>query len=187
MSEINFDAFHGTDKTYADSIIQEGFIFKPNDMHWLGNGVYFYLDYSLSKWWTTNPSSNFGSKIKNPAILKCSITVDNDYILDLRRLEDYTDFVNVYNKDFIPKTYDGTINLSSINNPKIMKRIRCSFCDYLHLRYDYKVLIGNFYLPGQPYLSKEHRTYAKVFDISYIETQVCVFDQQCIKHVELVR
>lgn len=58
---MNILAYHGTDYNIAKLIITQGFTFNKNPEHWLGNGIYLYQDYSLAKWWTTNPTKNLGT------------------------------------------------------------------------------------------------------------------------------
>ncbi|MFR2561553.1 MAG: hypothetical protein ACLS8R_01670 [Anaeromassilibacillus sp.] len=50
---MRFLAYHGTDRERAEKILAGAFRVKANDEHWLGTGVYFYLDASLARWWTT--------------------------------------------------------------------------------------------------------------------------------------
>lgn len=184
-TNICLEAFHGTDNRYVASILKSGFICKPNKQHWLGNGVYFYMDYSLAQWWTTNPTRKFGSNINNAAIIKCNIQTKNKYVLDLRRLKDYTKFVDIYRNEFLPFLFRG--ELSSIDNEVIdTKTLRCTYCDYINIKYKYKLIIGTFYLPNQPYMPAECGEFFDTFNISYIESQICVFDQSVIISKEKV-
>jgi hypothetical protein len=184
MSTDNFtklviEGYHGTDQKYVTNIIDNGFICKTNDEHWLGNGIYLFTDISLSKWWTSNPSKNFGSNIDNPAIIKCLIEVDSDEVLDLRKLSDYERFVDVYREEFIDQFFTVHIEIDG-DKEKFAKRIRCAYCDYLKRRFNLKMLIGNFYKPEQPYLPRQYGELFEKFDIKYIETQICIFNQDII-------
>ena len=67
---LKLKLYHGTDFDIAQKICAEGFMCKTNLEHWLGNGIYFYLDKPLAKWWTTNPSKKFGTVIKQPVVLE---------------------------------------------------------------------------------------------------------------------
>lgn len=51
--ERSFCLHHGTIKVYADSIVSsKKFCFKTRENHWLGNGVYFFVDdYEQAKLW----------------------------------------------------------------------------------------------------------------------------------------
>jgi hypothetical protein len=182
---ISLEGFHGTDIRNVDNIIKSGFMCKPNKQHWLGNGIYFYMDYSLAHWWTSNPTNKFGVNIKNPAIIKCKISVNEDNILDLRKLKDYTKFVDIYRNEFLPFLFRG--DLSSQNHETIdTKTLRCTYCDYLSIKYKYKLIIGTFFLPTQPYMPTEFGKFFETFNISYIESQICIFDSRVILSKELV-
>ncbi len=183
---IILEAFHGTDISNVDSILKSGFKCKPNKQHWLGNGIYFYMDYSLAQWWTTNPTSKFGVNVKNGGIIKCNIIVnDDEYILDLRKLNDYTKFVDIYRKEFIPFLFRGELTTKEHEIIDI-KTLRCTYCDYLRSKYKYKLIIGTFYIPTQPYMPMECGKFFDTFNISYIESQICIFDSSVISSKELV-
>ena len=89
--------YHGTDLENAKKICKNGFRWKQNDEHWLGNGVYFYLDRDLAEWWTTNPSKIFGTEIKVPCILSAEVSIKDERVLDLRNLQDYRECLLAYN------------------------------------------------------------------------------------------
>lgn len=175
---INFFAYHGTDLERAKEIVKSDFIYKHNSKHWLGNGVYFYLDYSLAKWWTTNPSKMFGTKINTESIIQVEIEIDENDILDLRILEDYKEFSDIYYNEFIPEIDTGILGEINSHN---YKKVRCSFCDYLKNSYDLKCIIGNFDIPSQRYIPNKCRKLSDYLKLHYIETQVCLFDTQLIK------
>jgi Poly(ADP-ribose) polymerase catalytic domain. len=178
---ILLEAFHGTDMKYVENIIKHGFLCKQNDSHWLGNGIYFYLDYSLANWWTTNPTNKFGVKITDAAIIKCQIEVSENDILDLRKLSDYQTFVNIYRDDFLPFLQEGSLKNANHKNHYVnIKKLRCTYCDYLNLYYNYKMIIGTFHLPKQPYMPSKYGKLYRKFDICYIESQICIFDQSII-------
>lgn len=176
--------YHGTDLHCAKQIMSSTFKFKYNDKHWLGNGVYFYLDFSLARWWTTNPSQKFGVRVTAPAIVEVDFNFDEgkDEILDLRKLSDYDTFTKIYFDEFIPLIESGVFDFSLLST----NRIRCSFCDYLKRQYDLKAIIGNFSLPNQPYISDRYRELQSKMKLSYIETQLCVFDLNVIVSKKLV-
>ena len=65
MKDVNFNAYHATDQKCLDGILKEGFICKPNKEHWLGNGVYFFIEYELALWWSSTKHKKYGEKIKS--------------------------------------------------------------------------------------------------------------------------
>jgi len=173
--------YHGTDALLANCIVKEGFRIKPNKSHWLGNGIYFYLDYSLAKWWTRKPSKNFGSKIENPAILKCSIDETKVNILNLLELDKYNQFCEEFEEEFWP-IYSRRIT----KQIPYYTQVRCAYCDILKSMNNLDVIIGNFYVPNQPYRRQTKNELWNTFHLEYTETQVCVFDDNNIKIDEIV-
>lgn len=179
--------YHGTDYENALKIISNKFIYKRNKEHWLGNGIYFYYDISLAEWWTTNPTNKFGSIIKKPAIIKCTLVARENRILDLRNLDDYLWFAEKYKYEFISQVFHGKIKCKREEDGKFnINRLRCTFCDYLKHQYKIYAIIGTFDKPDQPYLPTEYGEGFKEFFLNYIETQICVFNSGIIKSMEIV-
>ena len=84
-----YTAYHATDKHNVESIISNNFTFNKSDEHWLGNGVYFFIDVALAReWGKKTPTKKFGT-INEYAIIKAIIEVDDDYVCDLTMLDDY--------------------------------------------------------------------------------------------------
>lgn len=182
---ITIEGYHGTDLECAKKILTEGFRYKHSDKHWLGNGNYFYLDHSLAEWWTTNPSRKFGVNIKVPSIIKVKIEVEKDKCVDLRKLEDFKDFSDIYFKDFIPLLKGTGIPIRGDNR----LNIRTKYCDYLKKAYNKEVIIGSFLLMNQPYLKDRKDYYLKLnkhFNLIYEELQMCVFNNENIVSKEVI-
>lgn len=177
----NITLYHGTDLDAAELILKEKkFVWSPNKEHWLGNGFYFYDDLSLAKWWTTKPTKKFGIKINKPAILKCEITYNEEEICDLGKYEDYNFFLENY-FDY----YEWYLK----NGPKERvnyKTHRCAYCDFFKDRFGYEMLIGNFYLPDQPYLSEHYPDFVKAIGLPYIEKQYCVYENELITDIQII-
>lgn len=102
---IKYEVYHVTDTENLEKIINGSFEYHKNDIHWLGQGVYFFLDISLAKDWATKNVGGYG-KIISPAYIKCVVNVDKKYLLDLRYLEDYN-FV----KQCFDKFYKTTLGI----------------------------------------------------------------------------
>ena len=80
MGKTKIKVYHGTDKSVVDDIMRSGFRCKPNKEHWLGEGIYFFIDKSLAEWWTSNPSKKHGVNVTNPAIIECTIEAEDDKV-----------------------------------------------------------------------------------------------------------
>ncbi|MCM1267553.1 MAG: hypothetical protein NC302_06580 [Bacteroidales bacterium] len=175
--------YHGTDLKNAKKILNGNFKIKKNEEHWLGNGVYFFEDDSLAKWWTTKPTAKFGtSQITTPAVIECQIEIEKQDILDLRCLEDYKFFSEIYKDVYLKQMlYNGS------EKPLEIAKLRCAFCDFMQERYQYKMIIGTFYQPKQPYLPTKYGKYFKKFKLPYVEIQYSVFDKSVIVKKEILK
>lgn len=174
MGTIKMTVYHGTDQSVAQDILRKGFQCKENKEHWLGEGIYFYTDKSLAEWWTTNPTTKHGMEIKKPAIIECTIEVDDDKVLDLRSLKGYEKYVDLYNSFFRQWAFH-----SKPNEEVKFKQLRCAFFNYLLLMFDVEMIIAPFVLPDQPYMPQYfNEQYANNMHILYTEIQVCVAEEK---------
>jgi len=171
---LKLQVYHGTDFEIAQKICTEEFICKKSLEHWLGNGIYFYLDKSLAKWWTTNPSKKFGTKIKEPVIIECDLEVNDKNILDITKIEGYNNYVEVFHYYF-----DNYFFKKSPATETDIRRLRCAFFDWVMETQEIDVIIAPFQLPEQPYRKESNKKNVKdlilnEFEISYAEVQVCL-------------
>lgn len=181
MKQYRITGYHATDQDNVNDILKNGFIYSRNSKHWLGNGVYFYLDSVLAEWWTTKPSKRFGSPIKNKAIVKCTFKINEDNLINLRRLDHYNFFMNIYMSEYLPELIGY-----GASKPKDVGTLRCSVCDYIAKMYNIHAIIGVFNLPHQPYLPKTYQKTYNELKLLYPETQLCIFDQNIIEKKEIL-
>lgn len=160
--------YHGTDYQAAQQIKDGCFKTKQNLRHWLGNGVYFYLDKDLAVWWASRPSQRFGSTITNPAIITAKLNLSAGNVLDLRSLKDYRQIAKWY-YEFSEIVCSYCANEEIIDSEKL----RCSFFDYLMKKKDIDIIIGSF-TKKQPYRDDPEIEYLEGVDLGYPEVQICV-------------
>ena len=84
----SYTAYHATDRKNIGSIVANGFTYNKYEYHWLGNGVYFFLDKQLAIKWGKNHSAQYGV-IDDCSIIKVLIEVDDDDLCDMRMLDTY--------------------------------------------------------------------------------------------------
>lgn len=169
---IRLKLYHATDESRVQSILNGGFVCKTNDEHWLGNGIYFFLDYDLARWWSTNPTKKFSVKISKPAILCVDLNILSDDILDLSLLSGYLNCLDAYVR-FEKET------LTTLE-PEIrhsLKKLRCAFFDTVFRTSYVEAIIGSFAHDDQKYLKTQPDSIIKqlrLFDLPFVEKQVCV-------------
>lgn len=96
MRPIQFFAYHGTSKEYADSILESNQM-KPGitrDDHWLGKGSYFFReDYLQAKIWAeVNPNLS-----KPKTVIEVELSADFDKVLHLDTRKGIMDLKNYVN------------------------------------------------------------------------------------------
>lgn len=165
-------AYHGTDENCVNDILNNEFIVKHNKTHWLGNGVYFYLERSLASWWANSPTKRFGTGKKNtsPAIIKVEIKCPEEQLLDTRSPSQYDELVELY-ETFIGELMSGGTLINGIDEDEL----RCSFFDWIVSNYEIDVFIVGFYRKR-----KDDDDLRMKFRIYYNEYQLCLFNQSLI-------
>lgn len=180
---ITYTGYHATSSEFVNSIKKYGFKFKYNENHWLGNGVYFFLDPYLAEWWVGNPTKNFGSDLPNDKILQVKITALEDDVCDLRTLKDYL-FCNETYKMFCSELEDAG---EPILQSEITKtHLRCMYFDWLVENFKIKVCIASFFKVNPEYLEigqMQQQSLNKSIGIPFYEVQLCVFDKDIIHNV----
>lgn len=167
-------SYHGTDKKCAEQIQKNGFRVRKNKNHWLGNGVYFFLDQSLAVWWCKSPTSKFGEKIDIPVIIEVDILSNEDNTIDTRLLEHYN-WLGEKFEEFKGRFFNsGRVMSKELKEPQV----RCAFFDWLHAEFECAdVIIGGFQKKNPAYIQN---SVPYEFHIPYVEYQVCVFENELI-------
>lgn len=177
----SFTVYHATDKIYVDSIVKDNFIFYNNPEHWLGNGIYFFMDKLLAIEWSKNPTKKYGI-IKDPSIIEAVVKTDEDYLCDMRLLETY----NIV-KELFEKYLRAIDNKNYTLNKHDVYKLRCSFFDWLIIQLKLECLISYFNeRPNLSHWTSNGDVFNK-FKTPYIEVQVCVPNNKAIIHRKMIQ
>lgn len=174
MGTINtYTAYHATDQSNVTSILQNNFIFHPKDTHWLGNGVYFFLDKMLAVSWGNNcPTTKYGA-ITKPAIIEVVVCANSDFVCDMRELKTYNQVKKAFDV-FWESAYKA--HCTAICDEKFVEKLECAFFNWLTAKLNLKCIICNFQKKEMPITeSKTNDIFAR-FRLAYAETQMCVKD-----------
>lgn len=132
---VKYEVYHATDIKNTVKIINGNFKYKQNKQHWLGQGIYFFLDMLLAEDWALKRIDGYGT-IHEPAYIKCIVEVDESRLLDLRFLDDY---------NFVKKCFDKFINSIigkfDIKNSDYV-RLRTLFFDYVKEQYNIRCIVA---------------------------------------------
>lgn len=171
MKELEFTVFHGTDLSVATDIINNGFQCKLSDEHWLGNGIYFYEDFSLAQWWTKNKTKKFSMNITNPAIIECKIKIASDRVLNLCELNGFKLYTELLDSFFSIHEKLGIRPKECID----VKKMRCIFFNFIFEMNKIDMIIAPFLKIDQPYFPKcEKELIFNRMNIMYTEKQFCL-------------
>lgn len=169
--------FHGTKKKAYDSIKIEGFRVKARDTHWLGQGVYFFLeDFEEAKRWAVycidaDPKEVLG-------VIEARIEVPYNQYLNLDTASGH-DLLVKYAKDVITQIEEKQIG---VEGELSKEKIRCLILDSIS-RESVKVITMSFQKKPSKSVNEPH-VIGNAFDKRHI--QICVRDTNCIKSQEFI-
>ena len=190
MGDISLKGYHGTCSFARKSIESKGLdpeaTTKRNN-HWLGNGVYFFEDFAIAKWWAVGVASkNHGSL---PIIYGACIVVEEKQGLDLDNNEEQAKFRHFVEEKL--KDIEALCKEDDIGYPTFsLEQFRGVFFDYYKREFGIKVVIATFnkdfvkYAPYYPTKKVEqdfNREFSRAFGVTYKEKQICVSDGNCIR------
>ncbi|MDO8182068.1 hypothetical protein [Lactiplantibacillus plantarum] len=174
---INYEIYHGTTNVSASSILKDKkFKFTHRDDHWLGNGVYFFInDYSTAQWWANNAvkkASRNSSSIQqsiSPTVLKGMIAVETEQLLDLDSLDDMEKFI-----DFV-KLISEKYQMTNVSNKH---EAMCKLMDTYVEMYNLDAVVYTF---------DRNNTADMLYSLGLRQhgRQLCVFNQRVINFTSL--
>lgn len=183
--------FHGTSSIWRESIDRIGLDPKKSNYradHWLGQGVYFFKEFVIAKWWAQTIVHKH--KEENYSLIyKAVVEASEEEILNLDDNKQLDKFVTEILKyiDEIEATCSGKMPI--LTNEKL----RAVFFDYYKQVNNISVMIRTFLKDKVKYgiirrnddLNKQQKL-LRTLGIYYNETQICVSNKDVIKSVELV-
>ena len=178
-----YPAYHATDRSRIANIIANNFSFRSSPEHWLGDGVYFFLDPDLAiLWGKKTPTQKFGA-IDEYRIIEAIIQTDSDHVCDMRNLRTYNLVVRKFEEfwNFLSSQNKKLVLPDSVSedSPIAYRYIRCAFFNWLAKDGDYKCTIAPF--SERSIANKGPADYPfPNFKIPYPEIQLCVYDPSII-------
>ncbi|WP_125589926.1 hypothetical protein [Companilactobacillus jidongensis] len=134
--------YHGTTASKSKSIIGDGnFVFEERPDHWLGQGIYFFVnDYDAAVWWANQRYKN-----EKKAVIEYELEIDEGDLLDLDTLTGMRSF-----NEFMNKNKDSVTNKVNINNfsdRNIQLELRSRWLQLYYIYNDIKYSIFTFPTP----------------------------------------
>ena len=181
--EKTFHCFHGTTMDSYEVIKEtEEFIFEIRDNHWLGNGIYFFLDDQLkASWWARmavqKKQKKNSTNNPEPCVLYIVAKVGIDEVIDLN-VESGQNLLN----DFISFLKENKIEISIPTDKQLTSEeqqhyFRCKVMDLLVETEGYKASCYLFPNESKPYIFKSLSNYGIMNNKG---NQICVYDQSIL-------
>ncbi|MBQ6773824.1 MAG: hypothetical protein IJP48_07170 [Synergistaceae bacterium] len=169
MGDISLKGYHGTCSFSKESIEQRGLdpdATKPRSNHWLGKGVYFFIDKIQAQWWAEDISSkNHGSF---PVIYSATIVAEAKYVLNLDNNDELAAFYQFIKENI--ETINVLCRAENKGSPVFDKQqFRSVFFDYYKREFGIKVIIHTFqkdfvkYVPNHPVNKADRKRQRELF------------------------
>lgn len=185
-----FIGYHGTLSSACDNISKNGldpaFVIKRTD-HWLGQGVYFFDDIEIAKWWAECKKKNLQCLV---VVYEAEIVAKKEKVLDLddnSQVKLFCDRLLSDMSSLKKECSDRGLKLDS-------KTFRAVYFDYYKENYGISVIIRTFLKQNASYKGfykngEDLEMQKKMFTITglgYFEKQICVSDKLCIQKNKIV-
>lgn len=167
--------YHGTFVECIPAIIEDGFTFNRGKEHWLGQGVYFYLDdFNQAKLWASVKSKNHPAyKGKAVAVIKANIKVND------------ANFLNLNLRKNVEKLMDYALQLDCDFNSENPHANRAFLIDCLSKEERIDVVLMSFQHINRK-IENIQEKFQAALGIHFTEQQVCVKNNRCIVEKECV-
>lgn len=189
---VSIMGYHGTCSKFKESIENNGLDpakVKYRENHWLGQGVYFFEDYSQAEWWANDTSGKPYNAGSFPMIYKSNIEAESNKVLNLDDNNEVDKFFSCILR-YISEIESDLRGRYPIFTPE---NFRAVYFDYYKIQNNISVIIYTFPKDSVKYASlrnwkdlKIQKDLAKALGIYYGEKQICVSKKECITSSVLV-
>lgn len=186
--KIEMIGYHGTCSKYMENIKKYGLdpdkTHKRMD-HWLGQGVYFFEDYNLAKWWANDISGKSYNQGTFPVVYQATICANKEEILDLDKRKEYDLFIGRIMEIQNELEKDVKKGIPVFDR----EQLRAIYFDYYKQQYQISVISFTFSKDYAKYGTFRNKTelsrqkqLGRALGLAYHEKQICVSKKECIKN-----
>lgn len=171
---MKLKGYHNTDASNVESILKNGFLFKFNDEHWLGQGIYFFTDDKTA--------------IDNIHMLEQSDTIKTIAVEIEVEEASYLDLDVNYNLNLFRKYCNEKVRVfeelgkvfftEETDKRKAMRKYKCFFMDLYKRENGYAVVSKTFAKENPPYA--EPINHIPYLGLPFLEKYICVSDNEYI-------
>ncbi len=173
MTTINVTGYHGTHLRNVTSILKHAFTANERKDHWLGQGIYFYDNFELAKWWIE-------TKLHAPsgagcAVIEVALGCQKKEFLDLDQPRGVDYFLSELSK-LLDQLQIGLKFMVSREDDSM--RNLCFGIDLVKKHLDIKLVAMTFYKAHPSYAEGDINLFEKQYfllprSFSYKERQIC--------------
>lgn len=186
MTDLNYKekvrGYHGTFESVVKDIIDLGFKMEKRSDHWLGQGIYLYSEFALSKWWIETKINKLHLN-EEPAVIEV-VCKDNVKVLNLDSVEGVNFFLSALEEVLEElKQLNCTFKFKKDSSIKSIIKNRCFVLDLLKKKYEIGVVIYTFEKTKPSYGEFDLEKFERenfLIGIRYKETQICISNNNCI-------
>jgi hypothetical protein len=188
MRTIEIEAYHGTARKNTENITSEGFISTIREDHWLGQGIYFYSDYTLALWWIkTKMRSKNGNGC---AVVKATMACEENLWLDLDTIKGMDYFFREVSSILSANSSLVSLKFKAENEDRRIKNF-CFALDLLKNFRGIKLMAMTFRKDNPSYAEHgvsrfENSFFPLPLDFGYQERQICSTSNDIIKSKTVV-
>lgn len=178
---MTLTGYHGTHVKHVSDIISNGFNTTIRDDHWLGQGIYFFDNLDLAKWWAETKFKHDYNNVA--AVINVEIDALPEQILNLD---------SVVGMDYFFTELKKLLSSLNISLKFDLNKRTENFCWAIDLLKDHLgigVVIRSFLKKRPTYGKHDVSEFEKDFFplpsyFMYTETQLCVTNNNYIRHKE---
>lgn len=180
MLNMNLKGYHNTKASNVECILKNGFTYKHNDEHWLGQGIYFFADDE-----TAIDNLDMLMHDEEMKTIAVEIEVDESLYLDLDVKENLNSFRKYFSeKRRLLEKSGNALLVKETDKRKAMLKYRCFFMDLFKRERGYTVISKTFAKDSPPYAEPiENIVY---FGLPFLEKYICVSSNEYIVKKNLV-
>ncbi|GAA0365700.1 hypothetical protein GCM10008932_17350 [Alkalibacterium iburiense] len=169
-----FNLYHGTIQGHINEILKtKQFIFKSRNDHWLGNGVYFFVD-DINKaiWWSEMATRRFNKTQEDRGILFIEgYKIKREKLLDLDSEKDREKMTNFW------KNNQKTVRMNLTSKDEEQRKIEAR-AKLINVLVDYHKMSAVKYTFHKDHVNK--MSFLENLDLSNNEIQFCIVDTDSI-------
>lgn len=173
--------YHNTESDNVKDIITNGFKYRKNEKHWLGQGIYFFdnLDMAFR-------NIDMLDHEKDIKTIVAEINVTDSEFLNLDEVKNLNEFRKFCSQLYQKMEKEGIeLVIKGKSKNVALLTYRCFFLDLFKEEKGYKVVSKTF-AKDNPQYAEKVIGFEKYFGLPFLETYICVSGNEYIINKEVI-